>query len=133
MTDTKAPPAAVLVVDDNELIRDLLVAILAGAGYETVAADSGGDGIEALSRRAGRFSAAIVDLSLPDMSGVQTIDRLRELAPGLPVMLVSAHDEAVAQRAVAARPGVVFLQKPFDARDLVQHLEALVAGPPSGG
>jgi CheY-like chemotaxis protein len=109
---------AVLVVDDEPGVRGLLADVLEELGYEALLA---ANGAEALARLANRPDArlAIVDLTLPDVDGLEVIRRMRERTPGMPAILSSGHDVSGAgpwaERLAKAREGgaVAVLMKPF--------------------
>ena len=84
----------ILVVDDNADIRDLLVHRLAQEGFRTVTASGG---LEALERiAAARPSLILLDINMPEMSGLEVLSRVREtLGPvELPIVMVTAHAES---------------------------------------
>lgn len=101
----------ILVVDDQPAVRRLVEAILQAAGYRVIAAAHGS---EALTLAQGQpLSLAVLDLYMPGLDGLQTLQGLRSLQPGLPAVLMTARAEAVA----ADRPGtagVFLIAKPFD-------------------
>jgi DNA-binding response OmpR family regulator len=80
----------ILVVEDDELLRDAVVAQLEKAGYAVVPAVSVHTALEAMA--AHTVNAAVLDLGLPDGNGLDLLDRLRQHTPGLPVMLLTARD-----------------------------------------
>ena len=127
-----APQGQLLVVEDEEALRALLVRVLTRVGYEPVAASGGQEALEAFELGPERFLAAVVDLTLPDMSGKSLIDRLRAIRRDLPVVVCSG---TASSEAVFAVPGAPtrFLQKPFMPARLVEALEdwTLRYSPPS--
>jgi two-component system, OmpR family, KDP operon response regulator KdpE len=120
----KAVPAAaprVLVVDDEAQILRALRVVLRDAGFEVVPAETGA---EALDRAAVRPpEAAIVDLMLPDMDGIEVTRRLREWSE-MPILVLSAMGEEE-QKVLALRAGADdYITKPFGSRELVARLHA---------
>ena len=113
----------ILVVDDEPVIRELLVAILGNEGYATVAASDGVAALEALNE--GGIDVVLSDTMMPRLGGVELIRAMRT-RPGLsttPVILLSA----------AARPDLdglgvcLFLPKPFDLTSLLDEVADAVA------
>jgi PAS domain S-box-containing protein len=108
----------VLVVDDEPLSRDVVVSFLQGLGYTTIEAGSGREAIVAMVRRPRPVDLLVVDVTMPDMTGLELSARARELAPFTPALLISG-DSAESvwgdDRAVAIDD---FLQKPFNSRSL---------------
>lgn len=119
--DRQAGGGRILVVDDEHQILRALRVVLRDAGYEVIAAASGA---EALDRAAVRPpEAAIVDLMLPDLDGVEVTRRLRQWSE-MPILVLSAlgeEDEKVRALQAGADDYIV---KPFGSRELVARLEA---------
>lgn len=108
------PP--VLVVDDEELVRTVSRLMLERLGYDVTAVASGAEAIAFLRSRGGGltpFAAALIDVTMPGLDGLETLRGLRAVDPGLPVVLTSGFGEQDADaRAGPERPSA-FLQKPF--------------------
>jgi response regulator NasT len=126
----------VLLVDDDTLLLDYIGTVLRQAGYDTVAAASAD---EALQRIAGReaahqepahrepdFALALLDISMPGMSGLELARRLKEHAE-IPFMFLSAVDDAETARQAASHGAVGFVVKPVDAARLLPAFEAALA------
>ena len=103
--------ASVLVVDDEEIMREILQTLLEREGCQVSLASSGEDGL-ALARSQS-FDVAIVDVMMPGIDGIETLDRLRKLDEDLPVILITA--SASVDRSVAAmkRGAFDYVTKPF--------------------
>ena len=116
----------VLVCDDEPQIRRALEVILRDAGYEAVPASTGE---EALSRAAVRPpAAAILDLMLPDIDGVEVTKRLREWSK-MPIIVLSAVGEEEAKVRALASGADDYVTKPFGPPELVARLEAVLRRP----
>jgi DNA-binding response OmpR family regulator len=123
----------ILVVDDDAAIRDSVRLVLDTAGIESVTAESGERALDTFG--CGAFDAAIVDLMLPGMSGLETVHALRARSPGLPVILVSGsmmHGPGAPDmmRVAAELDGVTSLSKPFKLSDLLHTVRAIIADAP---
>lgn len=80
-------PARVLVIEDEEHIRRVLVSVLVAAGH---AVDTAKDGLEGLNRfRSGSYDVVITDLSMPERSGLEVTRAVKQVAPGIPVILIT--------------------------------------------
>ena len=113
----------VLVCDDEPQILRALRVILRDAGYEAVAAASGE---EALDKAAVRPpEAAIVDLMLPDIDGIEVTERLREWSE-MPIIVLSAVGEEEAKVRALAAGADDYVTKPFGPPELVARLEAVL-------
>jgi two-component system, cell cycle sensor histidine kinase and response regulator CckA len=117
----------ILVAEDEDVVRALLVRLLRARGYEVIEAADGESALAAASRVAG-IDLLLTDVVMTDMSGRDLADRLHELRPGLPVLYISGYtDESIAHHGVLAE-GVRLLEKPFTADQLAQRVrEALEA------
>jgi two-component system, OmpR family, KDP operon response regulator KdpE len=113
----------VLVCDDEEQILRALRVILRDAGYEAVTAATGE---EALDRAAVKPpAAAILDLMLPDIDGVEVTKRLREWSP-MPIIVLSAVGEEEAKVRALAAGADDYVTKPFGPPELVARLAAVL-------
>ncbi len=106
-----APKASILVIDDEEIMREILETLLRREGYDVRLAEDGEQGLELA--RAGGFDAAIVDVMMPGMDGIQTLDELKKLDDDLPVLMITAF--ASVENAIAAmkRGAFDYITKPF--------------------
>ena len=122
--------ARVLVVDDQEEIREMTSLILSGAGY-AVATAAGGE--EALRRaRQEAFDLVLLDINMPGMGGWETLRLLREDEDlsGLPVAMFSVKGE-VRDKTVGLQYGATdYITKPFAVDDLVARVSRLLASHP---
>jgi two-component system OmpR family response regulator len=117
--------ANLLVVEDDELLRDALGAQLAHAKHETVPAANAADAIAAFAT--GRFDAVVLDLGLPGaMDGLQLLDWLRERAPALPVLILTARDGVEDRVMGLSRGADDYLTKPFDMSELLARIASLL-------
>src|SRR5213596_2194326 len=78
---------AILVVDDEEIMREILETLLTREGYEVRVAASGGEGLELA--RALPFDAAIVDIMMPGLDGIATLDELKRIDEDLAVIIIA--------------------------------------------
>ena len=119
--------ARVLVVDDEQDVRELIVKRLRADGHEVLAAGNGAEALAAVLRH-GQPDAAILDIDLPGMDGIELLQRLRRHRPDLPAVFLSAlWDGAVVAR--VRDSGGLYMQKPFTAESLRAALgKVLVPG-----
>jgi DNA-binding NtrC family response regulator len=117
--------AAILVIDDEEIMREILEALLAREGYQVRMAASAEEGLELA--RAMPFDAAIVDVMLPGMNGVRALDELKKLDDDLPVLMITAF--ASVENAIAAmkRGAFDYISKPFKNDEVLAVLRNALA------
>ena len=122
--DMEAPHTKVLVVDDDPDLRQLLADYLNRHGYDTLLAADAND----LPERIMRYSPdlLVLDRMLPSGDGADACRRLREQGEDIPVVLLTARDEAV-DRIIGLEAGADdYLGKPFDPRELLARIEAVL-------
>jgi two-component system KDP operon response regulator KdpE len=113
----------VLVCDDESQILRALRVILRDAGYEALPADTGEEALDVAAVK--NPQAAIVDLVLPDIDGVEVCRRLREWS-GMPIIVLSAVGEEDAKVRALAAGADDYVTKPFGPRELIARLEAVL-------
>jgi len=120
-------PLEVLVVDDDELIRSTMLAILEVLGHTPTIVSSGE---EALAKLAAGFrpDVVILDLNMPGLGGAGTLPRLRALNPTVPVLLATGRVDEFASGLAGGHPQVTLLSKPFSINELQHHLAMLGQG-----
>ncbi len=102
---------SILVIDDEEIMREILETLLTREGYDVRLASTGAEGLELAKTLP--FDAVIVDVMMPGMDGVQTLDELKKLDDELPVLMITAF--ASVENAIAAmkRGAFDYITKPF--------------------
>jgi FixJ family two-component response regulator len=83
-----------------------------------------------LSADPARFSCVISDMQMPEMSGLALQERLREVAPALPIIFLTAFSDAWARSRALAGGACAFFEKPCDLDALIDRLEAVIGPPP---
>jgi len=124
----------ILVVDDEELVRHTLQAALERYGYAVLTAGSGPDAIRMLGEAPDRISLVLLDMTMPVMSGADTLKGLLAVRADIPVIATSGYDEMEALRRFGQRISG-FIQKPYPPRRLAEKiretLEKRASGPPA--
>ncbi len=113
--------ARILVADDEESIRLVLATALSQAGHEVETVATGGDALAVLGRR--DFDVAILDIRMPDMSGLDVLSRLREESNPAIVVVITAQNTMANAIEAMKRGAFNYLTKPFD----LDEVRALVA------
>jgi DNA-binding NtrC family response regulator len=105
------PHGTILVIDDEEIMREILEALLTREGYAVRLAATAAEGLDAAKTMS--FDAAVLDVMLPDMDGIAVLDELKRLDEDLPVLMITAF--ASVENAIAAmkRGAFDYITKPF--------------------
>ena len=113
--------AKILVVDEEAFVRSMIGATLERQGYDVVSAASGRDALELLMRST--FDLVLTDIVIQDGNGIALLERVHELQPQLPVVMVSAiHDISVAIDSMR-RGAYDYLLKPFEREHLLSTVQ----------
>jgi len=118
----------VLVVEDEPVVRGVILEMLAEQGYRTLDAVDGPAGLRLLRTNA-RIDLLVTDVGLPGgMNGRQLADQAREMRPGLKVLFITGYAESVAIADGFLQPGMEMITKPFDLGNLSRRVRAMVSG-----
>ena len=114
----------VLLVDDDDLVRETLAAQLEDLGFTTLEASSGHDAIAMVEAHDG-VDALVCDLAMPDLNGIQTIRAVRHRRPELPCFLLTGY---IGEQAALSRSDTfTLLRKPMSGGALADHIEAVLS------
>ena len=113
----------VLVIDDDDGVRQFIVDSLEGSGYVVSASSNGADGLKSLE--GGQHDLLIVDYAMPGMNGVEVVREVRRLSPEMPIILATGYADMAAVDAVMQPERV--LRKPFRIDDLNMAVRAALA------
>jgi DNA-binding response OmpR family regulator len=127
MTDSFAPKARVLVVDDAPEFRYVLWPLLHKEGFFVATAEDGTAAVEKMETE--DYDVVVLDVMMPDMDGFEACRRIREFSDAYVLMLTSRDSEADKLEGFAAGADD-YLTKPFSGAELVARLRALLARAP---
>ena len=116
----------VFLIDDDDMIIDVSEQILNSSGYDVVSAKGGKEAIEVYKENHSRIDMVILDMILPDMGGGDTYDRLKEINPGVKVLLASGYDIDYQGRDIIERGCDGFIQKPFNMNELLEKIRGIL-------
>jgi putative nucleotidyltransferase with HDIG domain len=122
--ETEPSPSTVLVVDDEEPIRNALRRFLTQENYDVLTAATGAEAMETIRRQA--VACILVDVRLPDMSGVDLVPHLLEIDPNAVVVMLSAVNDASTAALSLQRGAFDYLVKPMDLVDLLRAVQRAV-------
>ncbi|HEX7276950.1 MAG TPA: response regulator transcription factor [Acidimicrobiales bacterium] len=116
--------ARILVVDDDAFLRQLVTGLLQKDGHVVVQAASASEGLAALAEEPSP-DLVLLDVELPDLSGLQLLDRVRARLP-CPVVLMSGNGADSDRAAALARGAADYLVKPFPPMELTSRVAAVL-------
>jgi PAS domain S-box-containing protein len=117
----------VLVVEDEPVVRGVILEMLGEQGYRTLEAVDGPSGLRIL-RANERIDLLVTDVGLPGMNGRQLADQARETRPGLKILFITGYAESAAIADGFLQPGMEMITKPFDLENLSQRIRKMVSG-----
>ena len=110
----------VLIIDDDSNLRKTLSDILKAKGYETHTAKDGVEGLALLKQHA--VNLALIDLRLPDMSGIEVLGRVRADYPSMEAVILTGNATLDSAIEATNRGAFSYLQKPYDVDQLLLHI-----------
>jgi two-component system cell cycle sensor histidine kinase/response regulator CckA len=116
----------VLLVEDEDSVRQLVSDTLAAKGYRVVPAENGEAGIAAAARHEGRIDLVITDVVMPGMGGRELIKQLAQLRPETKVLYLSGYTEDAIINEGTIERGAAFLQKPFTLQNLSRKVREVL-------
>ncbi|MFN2343462.1 MAG: response regulator, partial [Desulfonatronovibrio sp.] len=116
----------ILIVDDEQMIRELAQEALEDLGYKTLTASDGDEALKIFKENHDRIDCVILDLMMPNLDGAATFEHLRKIDPHVKVILCSGYNEQEATQRFEGQGLAGFLHKPFRLSDLRQELEKVL-------
>jgi response regulator NasT len=126
-TNAPVPPRRlILLVDDDPLLLEYLSTVLDHAGYDTLTANSAAEALQRVAEREADIALALLDVSMPGMSGLDLARRLKDHT-SVAFMFLSSVDDAETARQAASHGAAGFVVKPVDAARLLPAFESALA------
>ena len=120
-----------LVVEDEDALRELARLTLADCGYRVLAAGSGPEALEVLAEHPGAVDLLLTDVVMPGMSGPELAEHLVSQYPQMKVLYTSGYTDHAAVRNGVLGPGAAFLSKPFSPDELAHQVREVLDAPPA--
>jgi putative two-component system response regulator len=114
-------PVAVLVVDDEESIRNALRRFLSGQGFEVALASTGEEALEVLRRQ--KITCMLLDVNLPGLSGIDLVPRVMQAEPNIALLMLTGVNDATAAALCMQRGALDYLTKPIDLDVLARAIQ----------
>jgi CheY-like chemotaxis protein len=124
----KGGSETVLLVEDEESVRELVRETLAARGYRVLEAENGESGLRVAEAHGDEIDILITDVVMPGMGGRELAKRLLHLRPHLSVLYLSGYTEDTVLHQGALDPGTAFLQKPFTLQNLARKVRSPASG-----
>jgi CheY-like chemotaxis protein len=125
-SETACDAATLLVVEDEEIVRDFVCAALEEQGYRVLAAVNGLSGLELASEYKGEIDLLITDVIMPGMNGPELARKLAEVRPDIPVLFVSGYSDNDLARHGNLPSDIQFLEKPFSPATLAAKVREVL-------
>jgi two-component system, cell cycle sensor histidine kinase and response regulator CckA len=119
----------ILVVEDDEALRDLVTELLRSYGYAVICAEDGVEGLEQFTERREEIKVVITDMGLPRMSGQDMFARIRDLDPSARVVLASGYLEPGLKSKLFIAGAKAFIQKPYQPQEIVRVVREILDRP----
>src|SRR6266536_1597445 len=120
----------VLVVEDEDAMREVTRRILARNGYEVVAVAGGQEALRTLTGRLEHIDVLLTDVIMPQMQGKELADKVRVLHPEVRVVFMSGYTEGVLSAQGVLEPGIDLIEKPFSETTVLSKLREVLSGHP---
>ena len=128
--EISAPPPrgteTLLVAEDDELVRNMLVRTLQGAGYRVLPAADGLEAQKILKEQGPQVQFALLDVVMPRMGGAQVYDTIKASHPGLRVLFSTGHAAGELPPHLMAQQGLDLINKPYSSRDLLRKIREML-------
>ncbi len=119
----------ILVVEDESEVRELIRTILKKAGYEVLVARDGNEGLQICKEHEGKVGLILTDMIMPGMSGPALAESIMRVNPGIRVLYMSGYAGDVVASDRGLDPDILFIQKPFTAKQLNARVRDILDGP----
>lgn len=118
-----------LIVDDEPMVLDFTSQAMTLLGFKTTPARDGQEAVEIFSREPNRFDLVLLDLTMPRMDGREALREIRRVRPDVPIILSSGYSDQELLTDLAAHERLLFLQKPYQLKNLKETLQNLLRQP----
>jgi two-component system cell cycle sensor histidine kinase/response regulator CckA len=124
--DVPGGSETLLVIEDEETLRELLKAVLVSKGYTVMTAEDGKEGVEAFMKHQAEIAVVILDLGLPKLGGLEVFKRVREKDPEATVILASGFIDPETKKEVYEAGVKHFVQKPYSPDDVLKKIRHVI-------
>jgi CheY-like chemotaxis protein len=125
----EGPLARILVVEDEEVVRNLVRVALERRGHEVTVANDGLEALRLFEDPTQEFDLLVTDVVMPQLNGAELAERVAQLRPELRVVFMSGYTRGTIPERRLLEAGRTFLQKPFTVAELLQTVARMLTGP----
>ena len=118
---------SILIIDDEEIIREILIEVMQIINIPAVCAQTGEEGIDIYMNNQKRINLILLDMVMPGMSGLETYWRLQALNPHLHIVLMSGYPDRISPALASLPANLEFIQKPFSVQEVISKVQRLTA------
>jgi len=119
----------ILLVDEEEIVREFVLHGLQASGYAVIEASNGPEALRIANEHTGPINLLLTDIKMPKMNGRELAERLMPLRPGVKVLYISGHTDSATVNEMALQRGANFLQKPFTPDRLTTKVRKVLDSP----
>ena len=131
-TDVPVGTETILLVEDDDVVRELCQELLSGFGYEVIVAVNGKEALEIYHRDGKKISLVILDLIMPEMDGWQCLAKILRVDPKAKVIIASGYIDSGIAKGMQAKGATGFVQKPFEMSQLLTTIREVLDKDNSG-
>ncbi len=117
----------ILVIEDEDMLRDLVRSILTSKGYDVLTAKDGDEGIAAFVENKSRIRLVISDLGLPKLNGEEVVDQIKKISKGAKIAIASGFVDPEVKSDLEKEGVTHFIQKPYRSADVLKAVRELLA------
>jgi CheY-like chemotaxis protein len=110
------------------MVLDVTVELLKTLGFSVTAYDNGNDAVRFMEEKGDRIDLVLLDLTMPNMGGGETFDRIRKIDPDKKILLCSGYGRDSQAEEILTRGCNGFIQKPYNVEDLANKINEILAG-----
>ena len=123
------PPKTILVVEDNQMLLDLVTAVLSDKGYTVLTADDGLKAVEIFQRQSQEISLVLSDMGLPHLGGWEAFLKMKEINPQVKTITASGYLDPNLKAEMLRAGAADFIQKPYVIDSLLDRIQQVLDRP----
>ena len=115
----------ILVIDDEDMLRDVLKEVLTMVGFSAIFASSGVEGLELFKDHSDRIKLILLDVLMPEMGGVETYKAITEIDPDMKFIFMSGFPDNEALAIQELTGDFAFIKKPFSVQEIIKKIKEM--------